>query len=241
MRQALLTGDRSQLSAQERVPRHRPGRAQHHRYAACLGLQPGSRLREALRLRRASARQACSTRPASSPAPTACASRCVCRSITGRARIHVAGAGAAALSGRRPASRPCWKAPSGRSSSSASTPTTISMRPCRTTRPPATLRSASRAPTTPSRSSRAQSFNNATGYSNPEVDTLFDKGRDAPTRGRAQGLLLQGAGDPRARPAGLDDPPAGADRRVERAAAQPMEGRELPMVASAYGWRSDEA
>lgn len=38
---------------------------------------------------------------------------------------------------------------------------------------------------------QGQTFNNATGYSNPEVDTLFDKGRDAPTEEARKGYYFQ--------------------------------------------------
>ena len=121
-----------------------------------------------------SARPRCSTRPASSPAPTARASRCGCSFDAGRAGIHRPGAGAAALlAGGRHQGRARRRRTSGGPEAGLHATTTSTSR-CRTTRPRAIRRSASRASTSPSSIKQGTTFNNASRYSNPEVDELFD-------------------------------------------------------------------
>ena len=69
-------------------------------------------------------------------------------------------------------------------------------------------------------------FNSASGYSNPEVDDLFAKGRDAATeakRGKAYSSTS-------ARPPDVEHPSVGSDRRSDGEAARPVAGRQLPMV-----------
>ena len=77
---------------------------------------------------------------------------------------------------------------------------------------------------------KAATFNNASGYSNPEVDALFAKGRDAASQARACQGLLQGAGDPGARLADAHHSSTGRDRRGERQAQGPLARRKLYVV-----------
>ena len=68
----------------------------------------------------------------------------------------------------------------------------VSTRRCRTIQPRAIRHSAFRAPTTAKRSSRGKTLTTPAVYSNPEVDALFDQGRDAADRSGAQSPLFQG-------------------------------------------------
>ena len=79
---------------------------------------------------------------------------------------------------------------------------------------------------------QGQSFNNATRYSNPEVDALFDKGRDASTEEERKAHYFK-VQEVLAR----DLPVLTIHQQAQigvsrRAAAQSMEGGELSMVAS---------
>ena len=80
-----------------------------------------------------------------------------------------------------------WSRPRAPSSTRRSSRSTTTTSPCSTTRPAAIRRSASRASTRRESINPAAIYNNVSQYSNPEVDALWAKGRDAANQaGRAE-------------------------------------------------------